>query len=80
MLVKAAATVDQNIKTLSAHMVKGDCIIGGGNEWYENTERREKAMADWFYSTLGWEFQVVRRVREMVPLLCLVVRLRLTNT
>ncbi|XP_051141112.1 6-phosphogluconate dehydrogenase, decarboxylating 2-like [Andrographis paniculata] len=46
MLVKAGAPVDQTIKTLSAHMEKGDCIIDGGNEWYENTERREKAMAE----------------------------------
>ncbi|KAG6396156.1 hypothetical protein SASPL_142298 [Salvia splendens] len=46
MLVKAGAPVDQTIKTLSAYMEKGDCIIDGGNEWYENTERREKAMAE----------------------------------
>ena len=75
MLVKAGTTVDQNSKTLSAYMVKGDCIIGGGNEWNENTERRGKAMGDWVYSTLGWEFQVVKW-----SLLCLMVRLRLTNT
>ncbi|KAK1440759.1 hypothetical protein QVD17_06590 [Tagetes erecta] len=46
MLVKAGAPVDQTIKTLSQYMEKGDCIIDGGNEWYENTERREKAMAE----------------------------------
>ncbi|XP_031491401.1 6-phosphogluconate dehydrogenase, decarboxylating 1 [Nymphaea colorata] len=46
MLVKAGAPVDQTIQTLSVHMEKGDCIIDGGNEWYENTERREKAMND----------------------------------
>ncbi|KAI6700406.1 hypothetical protein NL676_014730 [Syzygium grande] len=46
MLVKAGAPVDQTIKTLSAYMEEGDCIIDGGNEWYENTERREKAMAE----------------------------------
>ncbi|KAH9675963.1 6-phosphogluconate dehydrogenase decarboxylating 2 [Citrus sinensis] len=46
MLVKAGAPVDETIKTLSAYMEKGDCIIDGGNEWYENTERREKAMAE----------------------------------
>eukprot|EP01018_Ginkgo_biloba_P008010 Gb_19037 [translate_table: standard] len=43
MLVKAGAPVDQTIETLSAHMEEGDCIIDGGNEWYENTERREEA-------------------------------------
>ncbi|GMP83027.1 hypothetical protein CsSME_00037102 [Camellia sinensis var. sinensis] len=46
MLVKAGSPVDQTIKTLSVHMEKGDCIIDGGSEWYENTERREKAMAE----------------------------------
>lgn len=46
MLVKAGAPVNQTIKTLSIYMEKGDCIIDGGNEWYENTERREKAMAE----------------------------------
>jgi 6-phosphogluconate dehydrogenase len=46
MLVKAGAPVDQTIKTLSAYLEKGDCIIDGGNEWYENTERREKAMSE----------------------------------
>ncbi|PPE02061.1 hypothetical protein GOBAR_DD00932 [Gossypium barbadense] len=44
MLVKAGAPVDQTIKTLSAYLEKGDCIIDGGNEWYENTERRQKEM------------------------------------
>lgn len=42
ILVKAGSPVDQTIKTLSAHLEKGDCIIDGGNEWYENTERRAK--------------------------------------
>uniref|UniRef100_A0A6N2L1S4 phosphogluconate dehydrogenase (NADP(+)-dependent, decarboxylating) n=1 Tax=Salix viminalis TaxID=40686 RepID=A0A6N2L1S4_SALVM len=42
----AGSPVDQTIKTLSVYMEKGDCIIDGGNEWYENTERREKAMAE----------------------------------
>ncbi|XP_021718294.1 6-phosphogluconate dehydrogenase, decarboxylating 1 [Chenopodium quinoa] len=46
MLVKAGAPVDASIKTLSAYLEKGDCIIDGGNEWYENTERREKAMEE----------------------------------
>ncbi|KAK1279742.1 6-phosphogluconate dehydrogenase, decarboxylating 3 [Acorus gramineus] len=46
MLVKAGAPVDQTIETLSQYLEKGDCIVDGGNEWYENTERREKAMAE----------------------------------
>ncbi|CAK9173856.1 unnamed protein product [Ilex paraguariensis] len=40
ILVKAGAPVDQTIAALVAHMDAGDTIIDGGNEWYENTERR----------------------------------------
>ncbi|RYR13262.1 hypothetical protein Ahy_B04g070356 isoform A [Arachis hypogaea] len=40
ILVKAGAPVDQTIAALSDHMEPGDTIIDGGNEWYENTERR----------------------------------------
>ncbi|KAL1569149.1 6-phosphogluconate dehydrogenase, decarboxylating 3, chloroplastic [Salvia divinorum] len=40
ILVKAGAPVDQTIAALSAFMEPGDTIIDGGNEWYENTERR----------------------------------------
>ncbi|GAA0169269.1 dehydrogenase [Lithospermum erythrorhizon] len=40
ILVKAGAPVDQTISALSTHMDPGDTIIDGGNEWYENTERR----------------------------------------
>ncbi|KAF2313408.1 hypothetical protein GH714_010831 [Hevea brasiliensis] len=40
ILVKAGAPVDQTIAALSEHMEAGDCIIDGGNEWYQNTERR----------------------------------------
>ena len=41
MLVQAGAPVDMTIDKLSEHMEQGDIIIDGGNEWYENTERRE---------------------------------------
>ncbi|KAG0458223.1 hypothetical protein HPP92_023380 [Vanilla planifolia] len=40
ILVKAGAPVDQTIASLSRYMEPGDAIIDGGNEWYENTERR----------------------------------------
>ncbi|KAK8492457.1 hypothetical protein V6N13_080611 [Hibiscus sabdariffa] len=45
MLVKVGSPFDQTIKTLSTYMEKGDCIVDGGNEWYENTERQEKEMS-----------------------------------
>uniref|UniRef100_A0A7N1A397 6-phosphogluconate dehydrogenase, decarboxylating n=1 Tax=Kalanchoe fedtschenkoi TaxID=63787 RepID=A0A7N1A397_KALFE len=40
ILVKAGSPVDQTIAALTEHMEEGDCIIDGGNEWYQNTERR----------------------------------------
>ncbi|KAG0619886.1 hypothetical protein M758_4G172500 [Ceratodon purpureus] len=44
ILVKAGAPVDQTIELLAQFMEKGDCVIDGGNEWYENTERRMEAV------------------------------------
>ncbi|XP_043721993.1 6-phosphogluconate dehydrogenase, decarboxylating 3, chloroplastic [Telopea speciosissima] len=46
ILVKAGSPVDQTISNLSQFMESGDCIIDGGNEWYENTERRMREVAD----------------------------------
>mmetsp|Transcript_37825 Transcript_37825/g.60651 ORF Transcript_37825/g.60651 Transcript_37825/m.60651 type:complete len:554 (-) Transcript_37825:207-1868(-) len=46
ILVKAGAPVDATIAGLSAHMEPGDIIIDGGNEWYENTQRRQKEVAE----------------------------------
>jgi len=40
ILVQAGAPVDSTIDKLLEHMEPGDLIIDGGNEWYENTERR----------------------------------------
>jgi len=45
ILVKAGAPVDATISALSEHMEPGDVIIDGGNEWYENTERRAAEVA-----------------------------------
>jgi len=41
ILVQAGNPVDATIENLCKHMEPGDVIIDGGNEWYENTERRE---------------------------------------
>lgn len=46
ILVKAGVPVDQTIATLSNFMEPGDCIVDGGNEWYENTERRARQVAE----------------------------------
>ncbi|CAM8947355.1 unnamed protein product [Rhodiola kirilowii] len=42
ILVKAGSPVDQTIAALTEYMEQGDTIIDGGNEWYQNTERRIK--------------------------------------
>ena len=45
ILVKAGAAVDETISQLvAAGMEAGDIIVDGGNEWYENTERRAAAL------------------------------------
>ncbi|EFJ20653.1 hypothetical protein SELMODRAFT_168478 [Selaginella moellendorffii] len=44
ILVKAGRPVDETIELLSSFLEPGDCIIDGGNEWYENTERRAEAV------------------------------------
>jgi len=46
ILVKAGAPVDATIAALSEYMEPGDIIIDGGNEWYENTERRQAALKE----------------------------------
>lgn len=46
ILVKAGAPVDQTITQLMKYMEPGDIIIDGGNEWYENTEKRINTVAE----------------------------------
>lgn len=46
ILVKAGSPVDQTIEQLAKYMEPGDIIIDGGNEWYENTERRQAALKE----------------------------------
>eukprot|EP00455_Lapot_gusevi_P017250 TRINITY_DN1914_c0_g1_i2.p1 TRINITY_DN1914_c0_g1~~TRINITY_DN1914_c0_g1_i2.p1 ORF type:complete len:475 (+),score=229.06 TRINITY_DN1914_c0_g1_i2:70-1494(+) len=44
LLVQAGRPVDEIINQLSNLLEPNDLIIDGGNEWYENTERRGKAL------------------------------------
>ena len=44
LLVTAGKAVDANIEQLRDLMEADDIIIDGGNEWYENTERRAKEL------------------------------------
>ncbi|MCW8133939.1 MAG: NADP-dependent phosphogluconate dehydrogenase, partial [Planctomycetota bacterium] len=45
ILVKAGKPVDETIEQLKQYLQPGDLIVDGGNEWYENTERRQAAAA-----------------------------------
>ena len=44
ILVQAGNPVDETIEKLSEFLEPGDTIIDGGNEWFENTERRSKEL------------------------------------
>lgn len=46
LLVKAGKPVDATIDGLMEHLEEGDIIIDGGNEWYENSERRMEKVAE----------------------------------
>jgi len=46
LLVKAGKPVEAVIKNLTPLLEEGDLIIDGGNEWYENTERRMVQVAE----------------------------------
>jgi 6-phosphogluconate dehydrogenase len=46
ILVKAGSPVDATIDNLIPLLEKGDIIIDGGNEWYENTEKRKAKVAE----------------------------------
>lgn len=43
ILVKAGAPVDATLAQLEELLEPGDVIIDGGNEWYQNTEKRIKS-------------------------------------
>ena len=45
LLVKAGQPVDSTIEAIKPFLERGDIIIDGGNSFYEDTRRREKAMA-----------------------------------
>lgn len=45
MLIQAGKPVDETIQHLKGFLEKGDIIIDGGNEWYQNTERRAAELA-----------------------------------
>jgi 6-phosphogluconate dehydrogenase len=45
VMVKAGPAVDAVLEELAGHLDPGDLLIDGGNSWFEDTVRREQAMA-----------------------------------
>jgi 6-phosphogluconate dehydrogenase len=46
VMVKAGPPVDAVLDELAAHLDPGDLLIDGGNSWFEDTRRRERALAE----------------------------------
>ena len=46
VMVKAGPAVDAVLEELAGHLDEGDLLIDGGNSWFEDTVRREQAMAE----------------------------------
>ncbi|NWF69995.1 MAG: decarboxylating NADP(+)-dependent phosphogluconate dehydrogenase [Chloroflexi bacterium] len=53
IMVKAGAAVDAVIDQLLPHLEPGDLIIDGGNSYFPDTERREKALTEKGFLYLG---------------------------
>ncbi len=46
LLIKAGAVTDKGIAGLLPHLEPGDILVDGGNEYFRETERRAKELAD----------------------------------
>jgi 6-phosphogluconate dehydrogenase len=46
IMVKAGPPVDAVIEELLPHLDRGDVLIDGGNSWFDDTRRRERALAE----------------------------------
>jgi 6-phosphogluconate dehydrogenase len=53
MMVPAGAAVDSAIAHLAPHLEPGDILIDGGNSWFLDTERRNKALASDGFNFVG---------------------------
>ena len=53
MMVKAGAPVDWTVDQFKPYLKKGDILIDGGNSWFEDTRRREAALAEQGFLFIG---------------------------
>ena len=63
---------DQVLDSLRPHLAKGDIILDGGNEWYENTERRQSQLkreqkVDYIGMGVSGGYQSARHGPSMSP-------------
>jgi 6-phosphogluconate dehydrogenase len=45
IMIKAGPPVDSTLANLRPHLAPGDVVIDGGNSWFEDTRKREAALA-----------------------------------
>lgn len=70
--VPHGAPADTVLDTLRPHLAKGDIVLDGGNEWYENTERRMHQLkyeqrVDWVGMGVSGGYQSARRGPSLSP-------------
>lgn len=53
VMVKAGAATDAVIESLLPFLEKNDCIIDGGNAWFEDTQRREMRLSESGFRFIG---------------------------
>ena len=64
MLVKAGEVVDKTIAALRPLLEPGDMLVDGGNEYFENTERRAQgARGRRASASSAWASPAARRAR-----------------
>lgn len=53
LMVQAGEATDKTIASLTPHLDKGDILIDGGNTFYQDTIRRNKALSDQGFNFIG---------------------------
>ncbi|EPQ54339.1 6-phosphogluconate dehydrogenase, decarboxylating [Gloeophyllum trabeum ATCC 11539] len=69
--IKHGSPADQVLESMDKYLTKGDIILDGGNEWYLNTERRQKELGKRGVHYIGMGvsggYQSARRGPSMSP-------------
>ena len=64
MMVKAGEPVDETIAALKPLLEPGDMLVDGGNEYFQNTERRAtRARGRRASTSSAWASPAARRAR-----------------